>query len=78
MSLLDELRSETTGTSGGCSVCHFITQQPNPDEWDAAFAVDKSDIPHSVIGRKMRSLGFPKRSDKPVETHRRERHRVPS
>lgn len=75
MSLIDELRAASTGTGGGCSVCAWIDERPDAEEWDAVMATHKSDIGHATIGRKMRSLGYLKRSDKPIERHRSERHR---
>lgn len=78
MTLIDELRAASNGGGGGCSVCSWIDTQPNPNEWDAVMATDKSDIAHSVITRKMQSLGFSRKSYTPVAHHRRDRHRVAS
>lgn len=67
-----ELLADSRPPTRGCSTCQWLDEQPNPEQWDAAFRNPR--ITSRAIWRKMASLGF-SLSDDPVVTHRSKKHR---
>lgn len=71
--LLAELRADSTGSNGQCTVCQWLDRQDNAEVWDKAFRDEQ--IRPAAIARKMKALGY-QYTKAPVESHKRNSHRV--
>lgn len=72
--LMAEIRADSQ-RKGSCSVCEWIEDRDDADEWDAVMALPWQDANSKAIWRAMAKRGYG-RGDKPVDEHRRKGHRV--
>lgn len=71
MSLRDEIAADSPFRTNECSVCAFLRDRDDIDEWAEVMA--DPTLTHTAIYRAMKARGFA-RSDKPVENHRNNGH----
>ena len=71
-----EVRADTRLSGGGCSVCEWLGEQPEPATWDRMLAGPVGRYGHRAIYTAMKRRGYTAVSSKPIESHRSGGHRV--
>lgn len=71
MTLRDEIVADSPYRNTECSVCAWLRNRPDIDEW--ADVMFDHTLTHTAIARAMQARGYA-HSDKPVETHRNRGH----
>jgi hypothetical protein len=77
---IGDLEAEIVAMTGfrsiSCSVCEWIEEREDAEHWDRILAGPVKRYGHTAIHTAMKKRQYGARSAKPIENHRREKHRV--
>lgn len=71
-----EIMAATSARSTSCTVCDWLEERDDAERWDRILAGPVKRYGHKAIMASMRTRGFRPVTSKPIENHRREKHRV--